>query len=245
MLFKVLLALCITVLMACGSEYIEGADTYIQIFERGETRKYICSVNNGYQRDTLFNGHLIGNSLNIEWLNKSFDYQFEDGGSVATFASEAETVDLISAASIPSDCLNNAMSITSFSPDLIETDELINISISFDYRSLPDTDISIYFVSVDSDGKFMKTRLISEFTSEGVVSSESHQTSITPYIEETDLHVKLGILMYEQIEGAPSKLIAYDLVDVATSGFSNPSSQLNTDCLTCEYALFLVPSPFN
>jgi len=101
MLFKVLLALCITVLMACGSEsekskiwYIEGADTYIQIFERGETRKYICSVNNGYQRDTLFNGHLIGNSLNIEWLNKSFDYQFEDGGSVATFASEAETVDL-------------------------------------------------------------------------------------------------------------------------------------------------------
>lgn len=251
---KLILGLCFTVLMACGSEsekskiwYIEDSDAYIQIFESGATRKYICSVNNGYQQDTLFNGHLTANDLNLEWLNKTYHYQFLDKNSAAQFVSEDETIDLIAAENIPDHCFNNAVSITSFSPDLILVEGQSNISISFDFRSLKDTDIQIYFGNADSDGESMNTSLYSDYVNEGAVSSDVLQTRFFPSIEEIGSDAKVGIFMHAEVEGRASKLIAYDVINVETSGFSHTSASnsLNTDCLTCVYSHFVVPSPFN
>ncbi len=266
-----ILAVCIG-LIGCGSDddsrfsdiyYIEENDTYLRFYEDNEVSKYKCTVNNGYQIDTVFSGIVTDSKIEVTWNGSHYDFTLEanEDGSELKLAEETAPINYLHAAGtltpvflpfeyslskeeeIPSACSSSAVNITYINPKSWMAGPNNTISVNFDYRAKTANNVEIQLAYMTQSAYGLKVGSGQVFDGMSQ-SSDTLTVAMKPEYSSNDIF-GLYVLMYEVDDGIKN-LISYNIVKISGVDLINYSgSSSNTDCLTCVAAVFAAPGPFD
>ncbi len=165
--------ICVTALVGCGSGsdeqtgnvaltlYDSEDDYYLQITDSGEVRYLTCSIHDGYDLEESFSGKYTGDQLTITAFGNEYDLRLTQVDGIYTLVDvEDEATVLDEASEVPTVCVNDAIEITSFSPERavagVETEFVVN----YDYRLVSaDTATIFSFLSSPSIGGIFDDKL--------------------------------------------------------------------------------------
>ncbi len=174
--------------------YLSESDYYLQITDSGDARYFKCSINDGYVPIVGFSGKYQGDQLTTSFFGEESSVTLTEIDGIYTGVDEeGEITTLDKVNEVPASCANDAIEITSFSPENAIAGVESEFVVNYDYRFLSSGSAFIFsgLVSPHLGGiPFSKKIELSSGTSSG-----SFTTKIIP-INAEELDATLTITMF-------------------------------------------------
>ncbi len=237
----------VTALAGCGSGdgektdnvaltfYVSDGDRYLQITDDGYANFLKCTVNDGYVVDELITGVYADDLLTLTIFEDEYPYSLTEADGIYTLVGDEETIVLDSVAEVPVTCVNDALEITSFTPEYAEVGVETEFLVNFDYRlaSLESAVISAGFTLFPIGG-FIPLNATLEISKQGISSGSFVVSTVPKYFNEGDF--KLHLAMHQPPVDGDIDIVIEDSVIIDVSQFNSIAPQSIIGSWTQEYS---------